>query len=166
LVLGAVLTSAGSVMAAQEPHVIIAPAPGKPPDLFEQEDEACRAKAEESSNSDAGTEKVVESAAVGTVIGAAAGSLMGGRHDRGGLTGAGALTGLIVGAAAGANRNAAADAAAQRHYDRVYLQCMLAKGNQLPGAVVRQVAPPPAPMQNAPAVMYPPPPPSPPPSSR
>jgi hypothetical protein len=129
-------------LARPEPMVVIIPAPGKPPDLFAQEDEACRAQAEEMLDTRASPDPVVGSAVVGTVIGAAAGAAMGGRHDH---TAAGAVTGLIMGTAAGLNRSAAMDRSAQRHFEVAYERCMVAKGNQLPGVVYRQVAPAPPP---------------------
>ena len=145
-----------------QPRVVVAPAPGKPPDLFEQEDEMCRSQAEESVDADAPTDAVVGSALAGALIGAVAGNAVSGRHhDR---TGSGAFAGLIVGTAAGLNRGAATSANAQRQYDLVYQQCMAAKGNEVPGAVYRQLGPvlmPPPPSQKG-AQSYAPPPPPPP----
>jgi uncharacterized protein YcfJ len=74
---------------------------------------------------------------VGTAIGAAAGSALGGRHGTATGAGMGLITGTMVGAGQGAH--AAADT--QRAYDIAYQQCMYAKGNQLPHAYQRQVQP-------------------------
>ncbi|MGI9133248.1 MAG: hypothetical protein ACR2I0_04785 [Rhodoferax sp.] len=150
----------------QEPRIAALATPGKPPDLFAQEDEDCREQAAESVGADNATETVVGSAAIGAVVGAAAGALVAGRHDRQNLTGAGALAGLVVGSAAGLNRNAAASAAQQRQYDQTYQRCMVGKGNYLPGAQYQHSVvpvPPPAPYAAQPGLAAPPPPPPPPP---
>jgi hypothetical protein len=109
------------------------PAPGKPFEVFVQEDRQCRAFAEQSigmNTTDRAAENLVGSAAVGTAIGAAAGALAGG--NRGAATGA--AVGMVAGTASGTSNAAYAGAEAQRRYDIAYQQCMYAKGNQLPGS--------------------------------
>jgi outer membrane lipoprotein SlyB len=69
----------------------------------------------------------------GTVIGAAAGAAIGsvtGRAGPGAAIGAG--TGLLFGSAAGSNAAGASYYQVQRRYDQAYVQCMYAKGNQVP----------------------------------
>ncbi len=136
------------------------PSPDKPPDLFYAEEDECRSLAVNAMDADTPAESAVSSALVGAVIGAAVGNAVSGRHhDR---TEAGAISGLVIGAAAGLNRGAAVDQAAQRRFDRVYIRCMVSKGNRMPGVVYRPspLAPPPPPVG---AGYYPPPPPPPPP---
>jgi hypothetical protein len=100
----------------------------------------------------------VGSAAVGTLVGAAAGALIGGGRS-GAAVGAG--TGLIVGSSYGASASGATWYELQRRYDTAYVQCMYSKGHQVPGVARRysdgnySSAPPPPP----PAGTPPPPPP-------
>jgi len=71
---------------------------------------------------------------VGTVVGAAAGAVIGtatGNPGAGAAIGAG--SGLVLGSASGVQASAASGAALQSRYDMAYLQCMYAKGNQVPG---------------------------------
>jgi hypothetical protein len=160
---------AGCASPPPGPHVAVMPAPGKPFEVFAAEEQYCRSYAQQSiggaNAADAGNERAIGAAAVGTVIGAAAGSAMSGRHNQ---TGTGAGMGLIFGSAVGAGQGAAATQDLQRRYDIAYQQCMYAKGNQVPGTTYRQApavvmppqyAPPPS---YAPPVAYPPPPPPPP----
>ena len=135
---------AGCASLPSGPRVAVMPTPGKPFEVFMQEDRQCRAFAEQSigmNPTDRGAENVVGSAAVGTAIGAAAGALAGG--NRGAATGA--AVGMVAGTATGTSNAAYAGAEAQRRYDIAYQQCMYAKGNQLPGSPYggyRQPAPP------------------------
>lgn len=71
----------------------------------------------------------VESAAIGTVIGAAAGALIG-RGGAGAAIGAGG--GLLAGSAVGAGAAQRSAYSTQQHYDSAYLQCMYAKGEKVP----------------------------------
>src|ERR1035441_9585205 len=72
----------------------------------------------------------VESAAVGTAVGALAGAAMGGHQG----AGAGAGVGLLAGSAMGANAGQASGYALQRRYDIAYMQCMYSKGDSVPGS--------------------------------
>lgn len=151
----------GCVAVPTGPRVAVMPAPGKPFDLFVQEERECRFYAEQSiglTRNDVSAQNVVGSAAVGTAVGAAAGALVGG--NRGAATGAG--VGLLAGTASGSSQAAYAGADAQRRYDIAYQQCMYAKGNQIPGYSrayrYRQWAPSDAPYEPS-DYYYPPPPP-------
>ena len=107
------------------------PAPGKPFELFAEEDRYCRSYAEQSvgqSRDDAAAKNFAGAAVTGTAIGAAAGAL--GNEGHGG---GGAAAGLVAGSMIGAGESANASHDAQRRYDIAYEQCMYAKGNQIPG---------------------------------
>jgi YmgG-like glycine-zipper protein len=136
------------------PNVTVLPGTGKTFDEFRADDDVCRQYALERIGGAAATktaqESGVESAVVGTLIGAAAGAAIGGNHQG---TAVGAGTGLLVGSMAGSGTAEASSYALQRRYDASYVQCMYAKGNQVPvsGRTVRR---------NEPAY-YPPPPPPP-----
>lgn len=154
----------GCVSAPQGPRVAVMPTPGKPLDLFAAEDQYCRGYAQQSLGPDTRNEAVVGSAVVGTLLGAAVGSAMSGRHYNN--TGAGAATGLVMGTAIGASANAADGRSAQQRYDIAYEQCMVSKNNQpsrqyyrQAGTVVYVPQPTAVVPQSAPAPYYPPPPP-------
>jgi hypothetical protein len=154
----------GCVSAPQGPRVAVMPTPGKPLDLFAAEDQYCRGYAQQSLGPDTRNEAAVGSAVVGTILGAAVGSAMSGRHYNN--TGAGAATGLVMGTAIGASNNAADGRSAQQRYDIAYEQCMVSKNNQpsrhyyrQPGTVVYVPQPAAVAPQSPPAPYYPPPPP-------
>ena len=101
----------------------------------------------------AAEDNAVRSAAVGTALGATAGAIIGsasGEPGSGAAIGAG--TGLLIGSAAGSDGMYGSSYQMQRSYDIAYMQCMYAKGNQLPGQFVSQHT---AAASHAPA--YPPP---------
>ena len=79
------------------------------------------------------TGSTARGAIVGAVVGGAAGAIIGsvsGNAGHGAAIGAG--TGLLFGSAAGANAAGYNSYDLQRRYDGAYLQCMYAKGNQVP----------------------------------
>jgi len=135
------------------PSVMVLPGTGKSFDQFRADDMACRNYALESvggvTSSQAATESGVTSAVVGTVLGAAAGAAIDG-HE-GAAVGAG--TGLLIGGLAGTGTAQASGYGLQYRYDAGYVQCMYAKGHQVPvsGRVYRQ---------SRPATYLPPPPPT------
>lgn len=114
------------------PSVTVLPGRSASFDQFRVDDNMCRQFAFDQiggTTADRAAEDAgVRSAVVGTAIGAVAGAVIGGSH--GAAVGAG--TGLVVGSAGG---TAAADRSsyeAQRRYDTSYIQCMYAKGHQVP----------------------------------
>ena len=134
--LGAALVLAGCVTAPPtSPSVTVLPGTNKNFDQFRGDDGECRQYAYYQSGGPASEEAMassaVGSAAVGTVVGAAAGALIGGGRS-GAAVGAG--TGLIVGSSYGASASGATWYELQRRYDSAYMQCMYAKGHQVPGA--------------------------------
>jgi hypothetical protein len=135
---------AGCASAPSGPRVAVMPAQGKPFEVFVAEDKLCRSYAEQSigeSRNESSARNFAGAAAVGTVVGAAAGALVNEGHGAGG-----AGAGLVVGSMAGAGESANASRDAQRRYDIAYEQCMYAKGNQLPGySTPRQTYLPPPP---------------------
>lgn len=150
------------------PTVMVLPGASKSFDQFRADDRVCRNYAFESvggiTASQAATQSGVSSAVVGTVIGAAAGAAMGGHEG----AGVGAGTGLLVGGLAGTGTAQASGYDLQYRYDHGYIQCMYAKGHQVPvsGSIYRQsrpamYAPPPASpgIPSPPAGTPPPPPP-------
>jgi hypothetical protein len=155
----------GCVTVPEGPSVRVLPAPGKSFEQFMAEDSICRQWAERGT----GPQEVVNQntatgAVVGTVVGAGLGAAIGAASGNPGAGAAiGAGSGLLVGTASGASSGQAYGSEAQRRYDNTYVQCMYAKGNQIPGTVrrvrrTRQVPPPPPPsseMYSVPPDYYP-----------
>jgi hypothetical protein len=137
----------------------VLPGSGKSFDQFRADDLECQQFAQSqvggATPGQAASDSAVKSAVVGTAVGAAAGAALNG--SRGAAAGAGA--GLLIGALAGTGAGEASGYSLQRRYDAGYVQCMYAKGNQVPSAgrsaYARRAAsyPPPPPPG------YPPPPP-------
>ncbi len=147
----------GCVVMPKGPSVMVLPGEGKTFDQFQLDDSVCRQFANNRlgmSPQETATQTTVSGAAVGTIVGGAAGALIGGAGgNAGGGAALGAGTGLLFGTAMGAEQGQYAGASAQRRYDIAYMQCMYARGNQIPGVIRRT-------RRN-----YPPPPPPPPPYS-
>lgn len=140
-----------------EPSVMVLPGTGKTFEQFRADNDLCKQFAFEQVNSGtpdaSGVDSGVRSAAVGTLLGAAAGAAING--GRGASAGAGA--GLALGGLAGAGAAETSSSRLQQHYDIGYQQCMYAKGHRIPasGGLMgyffrdhpdrRPVAPPPPP---------------------
>ena len=151
------LMLAGCVSAPTGPSVMALPGANKNFDQFRYDDAECRQYAQNqvggTDANQAAADAGVRSAVVGTVVGAAAGAAMGGHEG----AGVGAGTGLLVGSMAGTNAAQSSAYGTQRNYDNAYIQCMYAKGEQVPvsGAMSRSRQAPAAPA----GTYYPPPPP-------
>ena len=136
LPLAAALVLAGCVTVPTGPAVMALPGSSKNFDAFRADDVSCRDYAQYQLGPVAGQEgqnRAVGNAAAGTALGAAAGAIIGsvsGNAGHGAAIGAG--TGLLFGSAAGANAAGYTSYDLQRRYDAAYLQCMYAKGNQVP----------------------------------
>jgi len=167
---GLLMTACATVPAG--PSVMVLPGNGKSFEQFQADDAVCRQWAAQQTGTTtkrATTESAVSGAAIGTVLGAAAGAVVGAvakSPATGAAVGAGA--GLLGGAAVGGSNAQAAGTQVQHRYDMTYMQCMYAKGNQIPmargsipstyvGQPAASPPPPPPPPRGAP----PPPPPGP-----
>jgi Glycine-zipper domain len=143
------------------PSVLVLPGTGKNFEQFQADDAVCRQWAMQQTGTtpnQAGATSTVTGAAVGTAVGAGLGAAIGaaaGSPATGAAVGAGA--GLLGGTAVGAGNAYGAGVSVQRRYDIAYMQCMYAKGNQVP--VPRGSQPP---YTSSPAPPPPPPPPPPP----
>jgi hypothetical protein len=119
------------------PSFVAMPAKGKPYEVFVREDQYCQSQAHASigdrSPGEEANRTAVNSAAVGTALGALGGAAIGslsGNVGAGAAIGAG--TGLVAGGVVGSNQAAAAGGSLQQRFDAVYAQCMTAKGNAIP----------------------------------
>jgi uncharacterized protein YcfJ len=132
-------------------------------DQFRNDDAICRQFADTrlggATANGAAAESEVGSAVVGTLLGAALGAAVGG--GRGAAIGAG--SGLVAGSVMGLGASGSSMNSTQQRYDGAYMQCMYAKGHQVPvsGHISNQSPyPNVAPYQSAPpAAQIPPPPP-------
>jgi hypothetical protein len=161
--LAAVLLLAGCVRLPTGPSIMVLPGDGKDFGQFQVDDAVCRNWASQqvgTTPNQAASDAAVSGAAVGTVLGAAGGAAIGaasGNAATGAAVGSG--VGLLGGAAAGANSAALAQGSVQRRYDIAYMQCMYAKGNQIPmPAGVQRPPPPPGERLGAAPMAVPPPP--------
>jgi len=152
-ILAAVVVVSGCATIPAGPSVLVMPGAGKPFEQFQADDYVCRRWAEQQIGMTAqqtAEDTTVKGAAVGTVIGAGAGALLGAASGNAGAGAAiGAGSGLLMGTAIGAGSGEDYGWEAQRRYDYAYVQCMYAKGNEVPGAVhqyrIRRSTPPPSP---------------------
>lgn len=126
------LLLAGCVSIPTGPSVMALPGTSKNFEQFRSDDAECRQYAlyqvGGAGANQAAVDAGVRSAAVGTVVGAVAGAAIGG-HDGAGV---GAGTGLLVGSMAGTGAAQSSAYGTQRNYDNAYIQCMYAKGHQVP----------------------------------
>jgi hypothetical protein len=133
----AVLGLAGCVTTPTAPAVMALPGQYKPWDQFRIDDMDCRnyayaavgGPASAQAANDAAVGQAVGAAAVGAAVGAIIGSVSG-YAGQGAAIGAG--SGLLLGSAAGGNTAGLSQYELQQRYDGAYMQCMYARGNQIP----------------------------------
>jgi hypothetical protein len=147
----AVVALSGCATVPTGPSVMVWPGPGKPFEVFQSDDAACRQWASQQAGAQPGenaNKALASGVAVGTALGAGLGAAIGAASgDFGAGLGIGAASGAIVGTAAASGPAYQAQSEVQRRYDNGYMQCMYSKGNQVAGAVrtYRRVYPPPPP---------------------
>jgi Glycine-zipper domain len=143
-----ILAMVGCVSIPRGPSMMVLPGQNKPFDVFRAEEIDCQSyayRAIGASPSESAQRTAVDSAVVGTVVGAAAGALLGSASgDAGAGAAIGAGSGLIVGSAAGSGAYGQSALTMQDRFDAAYLQCMYAKGNQIPVTAGFQQIPSPA----------------------
>jgi hypothetical protein len=153
MVLLGVVVLGGCATIPAGPSVTVLPGPGKPFDVFQSDDAACRQWAMQqigTSPNDAAHQNLAAGAVLGTIVGAGLGAAIGGAYGNPGAGAAiGAASGLFGGTAIASGPAYATRWELQRRYDIAYEQCMYAKGNQIPGFMQRPgrvySAPPPPP---------------------
>ena len=129
---GALALTAACTTIPTGPSVMALPGTGKNFDQFRADDAECRGYAQNqiggTTTEQAGLDSGIKSAAVGTAIGALAGAAIGGHQG----AGVGAGVGLIGGGLAGTGAAQATAGGVQQRYDNAYIQCMYAKGENVP----------------------------------
>ena len=119
------------------PAVTVLPGTGKNMDAFQQDGLACQQYAQSvlagTNAPQAANDRAASNAVAGTAIGAASGAIIGSATNQGGQGAAiGAGIGLLFGTIAAANASNVSSWELQRRYDGIYMQCMYARGNQVP----------------------------------
>ena len=165
-----ILAATGCASIPSGPGVMVLPGSGMSFERFSNDNAVCQQFASfqvgGTTANQAGMNSGVTSAAVGTVVGAAAGAVLG---AAGGNAAAGAAigggTGLVGGSMVGVGKASSSMYEAQQRYDAAYIQCMYAKGHQVPvsgqfsGAISQPaVIPPPPPSGPSSSEAIPPPP--------
>jgi len=164
LLVGGLLLLAGCATVPTGPSVMVLPGSGRSFEQFQGDDGVCRQWALAQTGTtpnEAGAVNTATGATIGTVVGAALGAAIGAAAGGPALGAAiGAATGLFGGTAIGVGNAYGAALSVQSRYDIAYMQCMYAKGNQIPVSVARRpampLAPPPPPPPLPPGVPPPP----------
>lgn len=161
----ALAVSACTTLPPSGPSVMVLPGTSANFNQFQVDNYACQDYARQSAGIPAATaaqNSAMNSAATGAMVGAAAGALIGAAGgDPAGGAAVGAGTGLLVGSAGGVGAYHASAYEMQDRYDVAYVQCMYAKGHQVPvpAGMRNMAAAPPAaaPPPPAPVALPPPP---------
>ena len=148
------------------PSVTVWPGPGKPSEEFQSDDAVCRQWASQRAGPQPSEaqQDPRQWSSVGTILGAGLGAAIGAASGQlGAGLAIGAASGAIGGTAVATGPASGSQWEVQRRYDNAYMQCMYAKGNQVPGVVrtYRRAVPPPPPPPGftpPPSGVYPPPP--------
>ena len=145
-----VLLLAACVTVPSGPTVMVLPGTGKSFEAFQADNYTCQQYAQGAVGAgnpqQAANNAAAANAVVGSLIGAAAGAAIGAATGQAGPGAAiGAGTGLIFGTAASGPAYGYSYAQTQAMYDQAYVQCMYAKGNQVPVRAGYRNAPPPQP---------------------
>lgn len=152
------LTLTACTVVPTGPSVTVLPGSTKSFDQFRLDDANCRqyAQMQVGGTTEAANQNAVSSAVVGTAVGALAGAALGGNHQG---AAAGAGMGLLMGSSVGAGNAQSIGSGGQRGYDSAYVQCMYARGHQVP-VYGRMLTSPgaPGPAYSTPTPMPPPPP--------
>ena len=159
-----ILAVTGCASLPNGPSVMVLPGTGLSFEQFRNDDVICQQYAffqvGGTTANQAGMTSGVTSAAVGTALGAAAGAAIGG--GSGAAIGAG--SGLVAGSVVGTGAASSSMYADQQRYDVAYIQCMYAKGHQVPvSGQFSSLTPTPLRAVTPPSHIPPPPPGSPPP---
>ncbi len=151
--MSSILLLQGCVTTPFGPTVAIVPAQGKPFEVFAQDQAFCQQYAanQVQGQADRANTLGVGTAILGTVLGAGLGAAIGG----GGGAAIGAGGGALLGTGIGTDGGGHAQVGIQVQYNNNYAQCMLAKGNTLPGSPPVVVQPAPYVVQPSPYVVQP-----------
>lgn len=165
IAVAAAIAASGCAYQPTGPSQMALPGSGSSFERFQVDDMACQTYAQQASgglSTQEGAQKgAVDSAVAGTLLGAAAGALIGGATgDAATGAGIGAGSGLLLGGAAGSEAYSTSGYRVQDRYDNAYIQCMYARGHQVPVpasvAAMQQAQPAPQIVAPAPGTATPP----------
>ena len=168
MAMAAMVVLGGCAVAPTSPTVMVLPGTQKSPGQFQADASACQLEAQNvvAPLAQAANNQAASNVVIGTVVGAAAGALLGqGSYNPGAVAAWGAGTGMLVGSAAAGGNSQVSSYSLQQQFNFAYMQCMYQRGHQVPGQPAYRsqpagVAPPPPPPnyrpQAAPAQGYPP----------
>lgn len=132
ILLPVVLLLAACTTMPKGPSMLVLPGTGQGFEQFRTDELVCRDYANTQVGGRdaqaASEDAAVRSAALGAALGAVAGAVIDGQRG----AGVGAGTGLLFGGLAGTGTGPASGQSLQVRYDNAYLQCMYAKGHQVP----------------------------------
>lgn len=133
IVLSAVILSVTACVSVPSgPGVMVLPGTGVSFDQFRSDDYLCQqfssAQVGGTTPNEAAIDSGLVSAAVGTAVGAALGAAIGGGQG----AAIGASSGLVAGSLMGTSAAGDSMYELQQRYDTAYIQCMYAKGHQVP----------------------------------
>lgn len=127
----------GCVAIPRGPSVQVLPGRFTPYEVFIADDQMCRSYAASQNPELATGESTVTSAAVGGLLGAAGGAIIGAVTGSPGTGAAiGGVTGTVLGGAGGAGAGQRTALTMQQRYDHSYTACMYSRGHQIPGTAV------------------------------
>jgi Glycine-zipper domain len=134
---GASMLLGACATAPSGPAVTVLPGTGKNLQAFQEDGLACQQYAQAvlggTNATQAANDRAASNAVAGTALGAASGAIIGSASNQGGQGAAiGAGIGLLFGSIAAANASNASSWQLQQRYDGAYMQCMYARGNQVP----------------------------------
>jgi len=128
----ALVALSGCVSMPNGPSIMALPGSNQSFDQFRNDDAFCQQYASSqiggTTANEAAANTGITNAVVGTALGAAAGAALGG--GRGAAIGAG--TGLVAGSLVGSSAASGSMYEVQQRFDSAYIQCMYAKGHQVP----------------------------------
>lgn len=157
-----ILAITGCASVPNGPDVMALPGAGLSFEQFRSDDMNCQQFAtyqlDGNTPNEAAINSGVTSAIIGSALGAAAGAILGGGN--GAIIGAG--SGLLAGSLMGTGAASGSMSEVQQRYDAAYIQCMYAKGHQVPvsGQFSGAVSQPSANIPPPPPGLPPPPPPA------
>jgi uncharacterized protein YcfJ len=137
------LLLAGCAVTPMGPTVAVMPGPNQPFDVFATDQAACKSYAAQQVQGQAerSNQRAIFNSLVPTVLGAGTGAAVGNLYGNpGGGAAAGAAGGALAGTEVAANASSNDQMSIQQQYDNAYVQCMYAKGYDVPGWPPHSVA--------------------------
>jgi hypothetical protein len=161
-----ILAVTGCAIVPTGPGVVVLPGTGLSFDQFRNDDVNCQQFAAYQLDGTTANEAAVASGITSALIGAALGAAAGAAFGGGSGAAIGAGSGLLAGSLMGTSASSGSMSEVQQRYDGAYIQCMYAKGHQVPisgqfsGATSQPAAPSTANIPPPPPGFPPPPPPA------